>query len=128
MAQPSAQNLVAGLDPTSLIAITPSQLLQLIQAATPYVDKGLVVRTSDVGGVPIVPDAAGTPLWQQYIWVRIMAGGVVVYVWNANGVSDAVYQKWVSITVAGIADGSIITSKLADLAVTNAKITSVDWT
>lgn len=127
MAQPTLQNLISGLDPTGYTSITPSQLLQMIQSARSAADRGFVLKTTDTGTTPTVPDAVTNTDWQQYLWVRVMASAAIVYVWNTNGVSDATYLKWTPITIASIADGSITTNKLANLAVTDAKINDVSW-
>lgn len=127
MAQPSLQDLVAGFDPTAYPSVSGAGLLQLVSGGTVANDKGLVLYTLDVAGVPTVPDAATVIKWQQFLWRRIQASSVTVYTWNTNGASDATYQKWVTLTVASIADGSVTNPKLAALAVTDDKVASVSY-
>lgn len=127
MAQPSIFDLTKGIDLTTKKTVSGSQLNQLVDVATPYTDKGLVVTTLDVAAVPEVPDAITVPKWTKYLWRRIMAASVVIYVWNENGATDATFLKWTPITIASIPDGSITTVKLANFAVTDDKVTSVHW-
>jgi len=127
MAQPNLQDLVKPFDPTGFATITGAGLAQFADGITPYQDKGLVVITTDIAGVPQVPDATTTTKWQNYIWVRRQATSVTAYVWNPAGPNDAVYQNWGSITLVTLADDSVTNAKLAPLSVTNDKIFSVDW-
>jgi len=128
MAQPSTQDLSAPFDPTGYVGITGAALLQFLTGANPYTtDKGIIVVTTDIAGVPQVPDANTTTKWKNYIWVRRLVNSVVAYVWNEGGASDATYLKWTSITLAVLADGSVTNTKIAAGAVTNDKIFSVDW-
>lgn len=127
MSQPSLQDLQAPFDPTAYPEITQAELLQLVSGAFPATDKGLIFETEDIGGVPQVPDATTVTKWQIYLWKRVQVASVTVYVWNKNGASDATYQKWVTLTVASIADGSITNPKLAALAVTDDKVASVSY-
>ena len=114
------QDLQQPNDPSAWSSISGSQLLQQITGALAYTDKGLVVTTTDSGGVPQVPDAATTTRAQRSLWRRITASACIVYFWNPNIVSDATYLKWVAFTtiplsqikysavagVAGITSGS----------------------
>lgn len=127
MAQPSLQDLQAPFDPTAYPEITQAEILQIVSGASPATDKGMVVVTADIATVPQVPDATTHTKWQTYLWARVQVASVTVYVWNPNGASDATYQKWVTLTVASIADGSITNPKLAALAVTDDKVASVSY-
>lgn len=125
MGQPSLQDLQAPFDPTAFPQITQAEILQLITGAFPAVDAGMIKVTVDVGGVPTVPDALTNTKWQNYLWARVQASSVTVYVWNFNGAIDATFQKWVTISQASIADGSLTNSKYANLSITDDKIASV---
>lgn len=127
MAQPSLQDLQAPFDPTAYPEITQAEILQIVSGASPANGKGMVVVTADIATVPQVPDATTHTKWQTYLWARVQVASVTVYVWNPNGASDATYQKWVTLTVASIADGSITNPKLAALAVTDDKVASVSY-
>ena len=119
------QNLVAGYDPTGSSSISGANLKALIDAATPYTDKGFTIVTADTAGVPSVPDAVGIPELVRYLWIRVLATSVLAYVWNPAAPSDATYLKWQSITISSIPDGAITNSKIADAAVTDAKVNDV---
>lgn len=127
MSQPSLQDIQAPFDPTAFPQLSQAEILQIVTGAFPAVDKGMIVVTSDVATVPQVPDATTYTKWQTYLWARVQASSVTVYVWNPNGAFDGTYQKWVTLTVASIADGSITNSKLAALAVTDDKVASVSY-
>lgn len=126
MSAPSTQDVVAPFDPTGYANLTGAQIYQLVNGVAPYDDTGFVVTTSDVAGVPEVPNANTTTKWQRYFWRRIQASSVSVYVWNPTATSDATYLKWRSLIEAALPDQSVTTAKLADGAVTDAKIVSVD--
>src|SRR5678815_4420637 len=127
MSQPSLQDFIAPFDPTAYANITQAELLQLVTGAIPYLDKGMVVVTADVAAVPQVPDAIGITKWQTFLWSRILATSVIVYVWNPTAASDPTYQKWQPITVTSIAPGTITTAMIQDLAVIDSKIGNVSW-
>jgi hypothetical protein len=127
---PSNQDFTAGYDPTGQATITAAQLLALIQSATPYTDKGMVVATTDVVGVPQVPDARtgmGNDKWQKYIWARVQASTASLYVWSPGSPLDATFLYWVSVSIS-VPSGFIVGSMIADDTITAAKIISVDWT
>src|SRR3990167_5696360 len=96
MAAPSSQDFIKGIDAT--VQPNASAFNQLVEVATPYTDKGLIVETTDTGAdTPEVPNAAVTTKWKQYIWKRIRTDGGLpsIYIWNdALGASDATYLKW----------------------------------
>ena len=123
-------DFVTGIDPTGFTSISGAQLAQLVDGATPYSDKGLIIVTSDIGDVPDVPDARtghGNEKWQRYLWIRQTVNSVNAYVWN-TGISDTgAFYGWVSVNIAGIGDGSVTTAKLADLAVTDDKVSGVSY-
>jgi len=128
MPAPSTIDVVAPFDPTAYPSLSFAQLLQLVSGLAPYTDKGLVITTTDDnGGNPEVPDAASETKWQRYMWRRITATTTSVYVWDSNHASDATYLRWVSITVAGIAVGSIVNAMIADNTITDIKIANLDY-
>ncbi len=123
----NANDFIVGLDPTGFDTVTGAQLAQLINSGYPQVDKGLCILTTDVAGVPEVPNASTTTKWQRYLWIRQSATSVSAYVWNATGADDATYQKWVSINIAGIGAGSIVNSMIADNTIADIKIASLSF-
>jgi len=100
-----------------------------VHALTPYTDTGFTVITTDIAGVPQVPNAAVTTKWQRYIWIRVSPTSltVTVYIWNPNGANDATFLKWQSITISVIPPNSITTAMLTIGCVTDANISSVSW-
>lgn len=99
----SVYDLTKGIDITGLPTVSGGDLNNLIDAATPYTDKGLILWSVDTAaGVPDVPDAAATTKWKRYIWVRIPHTSVVppantvpyFYAWNDTATSVATYLKW----------------------------------
>lgn len=127
MAAPLQQDIQKPFDPTGYPSISGSQLGQLVDGESPADDKGIVLVTVDTGITPTVPDATTTTKWQRYIWLRVSATLVSVYVWNPNGGTDATFLKWISINVAGIGVGSIINSMIADNTIESGKIVSLDY-
>lgn len=134
MSNPSNQDLTAPFDPTAYQFITGIQLLQLITGASPFVaDKGIVVTTVDVAGIPQVPDANGTPKWKFYIWRRISAANVTLYVWSDNQpsyndpVSSVNMLQWYTAISASIAPGSITGSLIAPATITDVNIHDVSY-
>jgi len=128
MPTPSTQDLNAPFDPTGYVTISGADLLQLIEGATPYDDKGFIIYTLDDGmGNPQVPDAAVTPRWARYIWIRQSISNISVYSWNDNGNSDPTYLQWVPVSIAGIGVGSITNAMIADNTIQDIKIVSLDY-
>lgn len=123
----NTNDLVAPFDPTAYPSISGAQLLQYLQGAEPSSDRGLCLFTTDVAGVPVVPDAATTVEWKRYLWIRQTAASVNVYAWNDTASSNVTYLKWVSINISGIGTGSIIGAMIADNTITDIKIISLDW-
>lgn len=126
MPAPKTTDLRAPFDPTGLPAISGADLLTLVEGAIVEDDKGLCLTTADVVGVPTVPNATATTRWQTFLWRRVMANGVNIYVWNPVGVDDPTYLKWQSLGIASIGDGTITGAKLAQATVTDDKIASVN--
>lgn len=121
------QDLLPPFDPTAYPEISGAQLLQLVSGAVPYTDTGFNVVTSDVAGVPTVPDAATTTKWQRYLWIRLSAASVGAYLWSPTATSDATYLKWVSINIAALGAGVVQGFMIADNTITDAKIISLDY-
>ena len=88
----NTQDLNAPFDPTAYLNITGAQLLQLITGATPGTNNGIVIATSDVAGVPDVPDAATTTKWKNYIWLRRGATSNTPYIWNDAAAFDDTFD------------------------------------
>jgi hypothetical protein len=130
MPQPSSQDLQASFDPTGYTTITGAQLLQLITGAYPGTNTGLVIVTTDAGGNANIPDASATTKWQQYIWVRIGASQVSLYIWNPNGGTDAYgtgFQQWQPAFSAAIGAGAIQGYQIANNTIVDANINNVNW-
>lgn len=127
MGQPSLQDFVAPFDPTGYLTITGASLLQLSSGMSPNTQQGLIIGTTDSGGLPVVPDANTNTKWQRYIWIRTQPTTFTVYGWNPAASNDATFQKWQSITLSAIPDGAVTNSKIATGAVTDDKIASVSY-
>ena len=126
-----------GYDPTNLEGITGTNLASLILTAQVATDKGLVCVSTDVVGVPAVPDCVANPSLKHYIWVRIspltsIASG---YVWNPSGLSTILYSdgsagsvqsNWQPITLGGIGNQAITSAMIANSAVGPTQISSVN--
>ena len=122
-------DIVPGIDPTSLPQITGSQLYALVNNAQLQADRGMIIATTDVAGVPVVPDAGTYSRWQTYFWLRFQPNSTSfsIYAWNPlhpNGNPQLLY--WNSITSGTIPAGSIIGSMLADSTITKEKIENID--
>lgn len=127
MTQPSVIDVETPFDPSGYASITGAQLQQFGSGIEPYADKGFIVVTTDIAGVPQVPDADTNTKWQKYIWLRQEASGVVGYVWDTSAASNATYLQWVSLNTSGIGVGTITGAMIADNTITDAKIASVDY-
>ena len=120
----SLSDFQAPFDPTAFTQITGGQLLQLIAAAQPFTDKGLVVVTADNNGVPLPPAAGTYTKWQNYLWLRIVpnTSAITLYAWNPNGQSNIAYSdgsgntilsNWVPVISGAIPAASIQGSQIA---------------
>jgi hypothetical protein len=127
MAQPSNIDVLTPFDPTGYLSISGAQLEQFGSGIIPYTDKGLVVVSSDIAGIPQVPNANTTTKWQNYIWIRQSATSVSIYAWAVGGASDATFLQWVSANQAGIGVGSITGTMIASNTITPANISSVNF-
>src|SRR5579864_2319961 len=127
MAQPSSQDFLQAFDPTAYTSITGAQLLQYITGASPFTDKGLIVASTDSGGNPNVPNAAVTTKWQLYLWLRIGASSVSLYVWNPSIASDVTFLQWQGINIAGIPAASIQGYQIAANTIVDGNIANVNW-
>lgn len=132
MSSPSLQDLQSPIDPTGYDSISGAQLLQILSSLFPYLSTGMAVYTTDVAGMPTVPDArtdsaTTSTKWQRYLWIRQSATSVAIYVWNTGAAVDATYLQWQSINIAGIGAGSIQGFMIADNTIPSVKIISLDW-
>lgn len=103
----TTQDFIKGIDLTALSEIGATQLEQLVEAATPASETGMIVETTDTAAdTPVVPDPNTaingiTPTkWKRYIWRRIPYGGVSGvknYCWDAGVTSDVILLKWVRV-------------------------------
>lgn len=113
-------DFVKGIDFTALVTAAAGDHNTLIDSATPYADKGLILWSVDTAaGVPDVPNANTTPKWKRYIWLRIPHTSVVppantvpyFYAWNDTATSVATYLQWQRIE----ADFTTVNAKIAAL-------------
>ena len=128
MPQPSQLDLIPGLDPTAFTSITGAQLDTLVGSATPFTDKGIVMVTTDVGGVAQVPTADVTTKWQTYLWLQISPSttSVALYAWNPNQTNaNPNFLNWQPVTLSAIPAGSIQGYQLAPATVTSDKILNI---
>lgn len=132
----STTDFVQGIDPTAYTSITGAQLAQLINEASPYTDKGLVVTTTDSGGVPLPPDATTTTKWQNYLWLRQMplTSSFSVYAWNPLQAYNIIYSdssglsissNWNPVTSGSIPANSITGSQIAPNTIDYSRIISI---
>lgn len=129
----SVYDLTKGIDITGLPTVSGGDLNNLIDAATPYTDKGLILWSVDTAaGVPDVPDAAATTKWKRYIWVRIPHTSVVppantvpyFYAWNDTATSVATYLKWQRIEADFTTVNALIAALQAELDASQLDITA----
>ena len=125
----NTNDLALGFDPTNQSAITGAQLAQLVTSATPSSDRGMCLFTSDISGVPVIPDASTTTEWQRFIWIRYSSTTLTItgYIWNPgatyilnyNDTSTSpatpgyVNTHWTPLAVTSIPAGSITGSQIA---------------
>lgn len=135
----SNTDLTIGFDPTGSGSITGAQLAQMVTGAAPYADKGLIVTTTDIAGVPDVPSVSTYAKLARYVWIRVspLTSAVTAYVWNpalisiisyadAGGLPSSISTNWMPLSNASIGAGAIQTGNIANGAVTDDKITSVN--
>lgn len=129
----ATQDLAAPFDPTAYSSISGAQLLQLVNGLAPFTGVGMIIATTDVGGVPQIPDAVAEPKWASYIWLRISPAStsVAVYVWNANQPYNLPYNtttvttNWNPIVDAAIPANSIQGFQLAPNTIDATRIISI---
>lgn len=129
----ATQDLAAPFDPTAYSSISGAQLLQLVNGLAPFTGVGMIIATTDVGGVPQIPDAVAEPKWASYIWLRISPAStsVAVYVWNANQPYNLPYNtttvttNWNPIVDAAIPANSIQGFQIAQNTITADRIISI---
>lgn len=125
----TTQDFVAGIDPTGLLSISGTELLQLIQAGYFADGVGGVLTTTDTApDVPDVPDAVTTEKWQRYLWRRITDDEeIVIYAWKPSVVVVDSYLKWVDISSVSLAPNSIPQTALQPITDPD-KVLAVNWT
>lgn len=127
MAAPSNIDIVPGFDVSGYPSLNASQLAALVEGIAPYADKGFVLVSADVGGLPEVPNAAVTTKWQKYVWIRTTGADAILYIWNPDVADDPTFLKWVQVNASGISDNTLNGSKLVNNSVSSGKIISLDW-
>jgi len=128
MSQPSNIDIISGLDPTAFPSITGAQLETMVGGATPYSDKGIVMVTTDIGGVAQVPTANVTTKWQTYLWLQISPSttSVTLFAWNPNQTNaNPNFLNWQPVIQASIPAGSIQGYQLAPSTITYDKILNI---
>jgi len=128
MEQPSNIDLLTPFDPTAFTTITGGQLEQLVGGSTPFTDKGIVMVTTDVGGVAQVPTANVTTKWQNYLWLQISPNttSVALYAWNPNQTNaNPNFLNWQPVTLSAIPALSIQGYQLAPSTITYDKILNI---
>jgi microcystin-dependent protein len=114
----SAQIIVKGLDFEALTGVTGASHNQSIDEATPGANIGYVIETTDVAGVPEVPNpaetyAGHTAAWlSKCVWKRITATEVILYRWNDIAALHATYLKWEDLDT--VADAALVLATSAD--------------
>lgn len=133
----SIQDFNNGIDLSAAVNVSGAQLNSLVNAGTPFSDKGLIMWTTDtVDLVPQVPNATVTTKWQTYLWGRItpvwdpnfniIGGTVTLYYWNPNAAVNPTFLQWQSVAIGSIASGTITGQMIANLTITDANIASVN--
>ena len=105
-------DLIPGIDPSGLSAITQAQLLAFGAQAAPFDNIGFIIVGS--GAASAHPNVTANPRFVRYIWLDTQtANTVLIKVYQGTYPSD-LYSDWQTITIA---DDSITASKIADYAV-----------
>lgn len=124
------QNFNKGTDFTGLSTINASDLNQVVDNATCYLDnasegKSINLWTVDSAlNTPRVPDpSAVTSAWKRFFWIRIPYTGAtdkkpIIYAWNDDVTSDATYLKWID-------TANDLTDIEADIAALQADVTTL---
>jgi len=129
MPLPQVIDFLTPFDPSGYVTISGAQLEQLVGGLAPNLSIGLFLITTDIVGVPTVPNATTTTKWQAYGWLRITPqnNGVALYIWNPNGAVDATLLQWQVANIGSIPNGTITGSMIAGLTITDANMFSVSW-
>lgn len=134
MSQPSLTDITPPFDPSAYVNISGPMLLQYLSGAAPFAtDKGIVVHSTDIAGIPQVPDAITNTKWKKYIWARQMVNSVLLYAWAdgaGNGTDPTTgtnILQWQSLNIQGLGAGVITGSMIADNTIPSIKIASLDY-
>jgi len=101
-------DFVAGVDPTSLSEITGAQLKQLVDAAVPVSDKGLIIAQTDT------PDVANNPRYAAFLWLDlngILADGNAPYTLKYYNAATPAWEP-VNLGLVSIDGANIISSSI----------------
>ncbi len=105
-------DLIPGIDPSGLSAITQAQLLAFGAQAAPFDNIGFIIVGS--GASSAHPNVTANPRFVRYIWLDTQTpGSVLIKVYQGTYPSDT-YADWLTIQIA---DDSITAAKIADYAV-----------
>lgn len=100
-------DLVAGLDPTPLPVIDASQLLQMVQQATPSAKRAFIYFSFDQ------PDIVSNPWLIKYLWLDPSSMPMIIKLFNQTTASwEPLTNAALSITNGMIAYGTIDTGKI----------------
>ena len=121
---PNTADFITGFQATGHTSITAAQVDLLVNGATPASDRGLVVVTTDSAGVPQPPNATTTPLFANYIWLRLcpLTRAAILHIWNplanynmpySNTSGNTMATFWNPSTGAAVAANSITNAQLA---------------
>lgn len=99
----AAENdIVSGLDISSLASVSQTQLLQMINQAAPLVNRGGIIFMS--GAAAALPDIAANPRFSRYIWLDTQTDPPTPKIYNAGA------GTWGSLVVGA---GSITNAEIS---------------
>src|SRR5574343_366697 len=99
----TTQDIIKGLDLTSLPTVGAADINQAIDNAYMGGTRGLILESTDTAlNVPEVPDASVTTKFKRCLWRRIPHSTAadktpIYYYWDDADTSDATYKKWNSL-------------------------------
>ena len=124
-------DFLAPFDPTAYTNISGAQLLQMISGATPYTDRGIVIRTYDTGLIPNPPDAVTYPKLKAYLWLRQSTTSATLYNWvdgaGTNYVNTTSILQWYPASASAIGAGSINGYQIASNTIQDSNIIALNW-
>lgn len=108
-------DFIEGLDITGQSLVSASQILQMIRAAQPNTDRGLVLNSGDY------PDVATYPSLKRYLHTNPSEDNRIIRTWSPLGNAwEPIQQADASVTTDIIADNAVTFEKLVAPGVGNA--------